>query len=112
MEDVIIKSYYSIYEAEVAKEFLKEKGIESVIQSGMISGVFLDSPFPEFKLFVMKENADRAIKILKEAEKPTKEKYVPVRKRLNMRGGIIVLIIFFLLLYFLPKIFNFIRNRF
>lgn len=110
MEDVIIKSYYSIYEAEVAKEFLKEKGIKSVIQSGMTLSGGLNTSLPEFKLFVMKENAERAIEILKIEEMPAKEKYVPVRKRLYMKSGVIALIIFLLLLYFIPKIFDFLNN--
>lgn len=74
MEDVIIKNYYSLEEAEVAKEILKEKGIKSVIQSGMTLSGGLNSPLPDHKLFVLKVNADKAIEILKEAEKPTKEK--------------------------------------
>jgi hypothetical protein len=112
MEDAIIKNYYSIEEAEVAKEILKEKGIESMIQSGMILSGSLNSPLPDYSLSVMKENAERAIEILKSKERPIKERYVPIRKRLEMRDGIIILIIFILLLYFAPIIFNSISNRF
>lgn len=75
-----------------------------MVQEGMALAGGLNAPFPEFKLFVMKENVDRALKIFKEKGKPIKEKY----KRLNMGGGII----FFLLLCFIPKIVDFILNKF
>jgi hypothetical protein len=104
MEDVIIKNYYSLYEAEVAKKILKEKGIESVIQVG-------DRSANGFKLFVLKENAQKAIGILKNAEKIIKEDFVPLRKRLEMKNGVILLVIFILLLCFVPKISDFISNN-
>lgn len=112
MGDVNIKNYYSLEEAELAKEILKEKGIESAVQSGMTLSGGLNSPLPDYTLFVLEENADRAIKILKEAERPVKEKYIPIRKRLIMKGGFIALIIFFLLLYFIPKLIDFLKTKF
>lgn len=108
----MIKNYYSLEEAELAKEILKEKGIESMIQNGPTLSGGLNQPLPEYSLFVLKKNAEKALGILKDAEKPIKNKYVPIKKRLEMKDGIIMFIIILLLIYFIPKIFAFISDRF